>query len=155
MERESSDSSGRQIVHRFTCESTDSLRSPSRLVRLYSTPKDADEQRKIQAMYDEIEQRMAQGRSFLDDTDALSRPLNYNQPLQPELILSEQKEDRRSHQLTETRTHKSLQDQLERELFRETENPDGLRSSIKQHVIQRLTTLTPIQQVNQKFYKLI
>ena len=150
MERETPDS-GRQIVHRFTCENTDSLRSPARLVRMYSSPKDADEQRKIHSMYEEIERRVAQGRALLDDENAIDRPLNYGQPLQPELILSEQKEDRRSHQLTETRTHKSLQEQLERDLFRETENPDGLRSSIKQHVIQRLTTLTPVQQVSSRY----
>jgi hypothetical protein len=146
MERESD--AGRQIVHRFTSESTDSLRTPSRVRQVFRNGQDADEQRRIQEMYEEIERRVAEGRALLDSEHSLSKPINYNQAAQDELILNEQKQDTRSQQLTTTRTHKSLQQQLDRELSRETENVDGLRTSIKQHVVQRVTTYTPLLKVS-------
>lgn len=146
MEREC-EPNGRQIVHRFTSESTDSLRTPSRVMQVFRTAKEADEQRRIHEMYEEIERRVAEGRALLESDQSLSKPINYERVNENDLVLNEQKQDTRSQQLTTTRTHKSLQQQLDRELTRETENVDGLRTSIKQHVVQRVVTYTPLLKV--------
>lgn len=139
------------IVHRFTVENRDESgyihKNPLNKVTYYTS----SDQEQIRSIYNDITNRINQNESLIGDGLANnygignSVKLNYEKEDELDFITVEDLTDTQMQQYLQNKHHRAYQVEKQKDLYRESENQDGLKTTIKQNIIQRTTTLTPLE----------
>lgn len=139
------------IVHRFTVENTDESghirKNPLNKVTYYTS----SDQEQIRHIYNDITDRINQNGSLIGDGRANNYgvgnaiALNYEREDELDFITTEDLTETQMQQYLQNKSHRAYQVEKEKNLYRESEDQDGLKTTIKQNIIQRTTTLTPLE----------
>ena len=139
------------IVHRFTVENTEESglirKNPLNKVTYYTS----SDQEQIRNIYNDITDRINQNESLIGDGRANNYgvgnavKLNYEREDDLDFITCEDVTDTQMQQYLQNKSHRAYQVEKQKDVYRESEDQDGLKTTIKQNIIQRTTTLTPLE----------
>lgn len=139
------------IVHRFKVENTEEAglirQNPLNKVTYYTS----SDQEQVRSIYNDLTNRINLNESLIGDGNANNYgvgntiKLNYEKEDDLDFITTEDVTDTQMQQYLQNKTHRAYQVEKQKDLYRESENQDGLKTTIKQNIIQRTTTLTPLE----------